>query len=321
MASGRRVAVWVFAVALVLLVAAVAAGIWMVWKRPLTVDAWSTRRALAKAGLEKTFVEGPEGRVTVWEGGEGPPLMLLHGAGDQAGTWSEVVPSLVGSYSLYILDLPGHRDSPPQEGPLGVGMVLGGVEAVLAARSPHEPFTLVGNSLGAWVSMLAAKEMPDRVARLVLVNGGAILGHVEGVNLMPSSREEARRLMGFLRAPSSPAVPDFVLDDIVRTVGSGPVARLVVTSEDMVQYLLDDRLDEVRTPVDLIWGEYDGLFPMEYPRRLMDGLPAARLQTIPDCGHVPHRECPAAFAAELGKVLRQPPPAPRPALESGEEPS
>ncbi len=88
-----------------------------VWKRPLTVDAWFSRGALGKSGLERSEVPTSFGQVTVWEGGAGPTVLLLHGAGDQAGTWARAVTRLVGRYRLVIPDLAGHGGVGPGHGP------------------------------------------------------------------------------------------------------------------------------------------------------------------------------------------------------------
>ena len=82
----------------ILLVIAIIASVWMVWKRPLKVDALFSRMALGKLGFEKVSIPSPEGRLTVWVAGEGSCMVLLHGAGDQAGTWARMVPPLVDDY-------------------------------------------------------------------------------------------------------------------------------------------------------------------------------------------------------------------------------
>jgi pimeloyl-ACP methyl ester carboxylesterase len=84
----------------------------------------------------------------------------------------------------------------------------------------------------------------------------------------------------------------------------------VQTAEEMGQYVLEGRLHEVTVPADLLWGESDKLFSIAYARRMMSQLPAARLTTIPGCGHVPQQECPVRFGAALSDVLTMPPPLP-----------
>lgn len=302
------VKVGIGAAAVLLLV--LAAGIWYVFARPLTVYAWFNRRALASAGLAETSVAGPRGPQVYWTGGQGQTLVLLHGAGDQSGTWAKVVDALLPRYRLVVPDLAGHGKSAPGDGPLSVGDVLGGLKAVMN-QGPQDPAIFVGNSLGAWVALLYASDNPERVARLVLVNGGALAGDRPDLSLMPKTRDEAAALMTQLRDPGSDAVAGFVLDDVVRAAASGPIARLVQTAPDMGRYLLDGHLRDIATPVDLLWGESDKLFSPAYARRMMAQLPASRLTTIQACGHVPHQECPSRFRASLLDVLTMPPPGPR----------
>lgn len=292
-----------------LLLLALASGLAFIWKRPLTLFALMNTRALASAGFTRAAVPSSIGDQNVWTCGAGPTLVLLHGAGDSAGTWSSIVKPLTSRYRVVIPDLAGHGGSAPAEGPISVGQVLEGLEAVMQ-KGPQDPAIIVGNSLGAWAAMLYAKEHPGRVARLVLVNGGALTGDRTDLSLTPTTREEAAQLMTQLRDPGAEPIPGFVLDNVVREAQTGPIARLVQTAGEMGQYVLEGRLHEVTAPADLLWGESDKLFSIAYARRMMSQLPAARLTTIPACGHVPQQECPARFGAALSDVLTMPPPLP-----------
>ena len=186
--------------------------------------------------------------------------------------------------------------------------MMAGVEAVLDARTEGEPVVVVGNSLGAWIGFLLAVDRPEDIARLVAVNGGPIRQDDPAVNLFPTTRDEARETLKGLMGPNSPEVPGFVLGDIVRWARVGPAARFAATAADLEQWLLDGRLDEVRVPVDLVWGDADALFPPAYAERLLDGLPTARLTLVPDCGHVPQRECPAELTEAVLEALAMAPP-------------
>jgi pimeloyl-ACP methyl ester carboxylesterase len=302
---GTRIGIAAAAVILV----AVASGLFFLWKRPLSVYALMNTRALASAGFTRAAVPCPLGPQAVWTAGSGQTLVLLHGAGDSSGTWSSVVKTLTPRFHVVIPDLAGHGKSAPFEGPLSVGQVLAGLEAVMQQGS-QDPAIVVGNSLGAWVALLYARQHPDRVARLVLVNGGALVGDRPDLSLTPKSREEAATLMTQLRDEKAQPIPGFVLDDVVRQAQTGSLARLAQTSGEMGQYVLDGKLGEIKAPVDLIWGESDKLFSIAYARRMLVQLPAARLTTIPGCGHVPMQECPSRFGSTLSDVLTMPPPLP-----------
>lgn len=301
MKSGKRIAVGI-AGFLILLV--VAAGL-LVWMRPLAVFEWSGRQALTRAGLEKTAVETSLGRQVLWQGGSGPTLVLLHGAGDQAGAWAQVAPALSREYRVLVLDLPGHGESGPTDKPITVGVITQGVEQVLQQKS-NGPVILVGNSLGAFVAMLYAHRHPLQVARVIAVNGGAVRNDVKGLTLIPTNRDEAGKLFSAMRDPYAPAVPGWVLDDFIRRTPKGPLGQLMANRKDFESYFLDGHLSEVSVPVDLLWGEADRLVPVEYAERMEKELPSARLTRIPRCGHVPQVECPQTFLQALQKILLKP---------------
>jgi pimeloyl-ACP methyl ester carboxylesterase len=304
---------------LVLAAVLVAVGAWMIWKRPLTVDAWMSRTALRINGLAVRTLATDGGTMTVWEGGSGPTLVLLHGAGDQAGAWARVVAGLTSDHRVVIPDLPGHWKSDPRSGPIHMRELLDGLDRVMDATCADEPAVIVGNSMGAWLGFLYARDNPDRVLRLVAVNGGPLVEPNPQVNLFPTTRDQARETMKGLMGPASPPIPGYVLDDIVRRGKDGPAARFAETAPEMGAFLLDGRLNEIDVPVELVWGAADRLLTLDYAKRLLDGLPRARLHPIAGCGHVPERECPLRFLDALTSALDQPPPEPRaPVEEPGE---
>jgi pimeloyl-ACP methyl ester carboxylesterase len=295
-------------VALVLLVIVCSAIFF--YFRPLSVLAYMSRRSLSKAGFTEQKVNTAVGPQVSLQNGSGPTLVFLHGAGDHAGTWANTAPQFASHYRVVLLDLPGHRGSAPGDGPLKMRTVIDGSYEVLAKLPP--PIILVGNSLGGWVAMLYAQHHPDRVQRLVLVDGGATRGNRPDLAKVPADREQARKMWEAVVDPGSPSLPNFVLNDVTRSLQHGPMARLMAAG-DMERYLMrESELASFVVPVDLLWGESDQLVNLQYARALESGFPAARLTTLARCGHVPQNECPSAFAAALEKILAQPPPKPRP---------
>ena len=296
-------------IAVVALVALAAASVAVtVYRRPLATYGWSQRRALGRTGLVRTEVTTAVGRQVVWVGGRGPVVVLLHGAGDQAATWAAVIPDLLDQHRLIVPDLAGHGDSEPKQGPLPFDVILRGLDATLDAVAGTDRCVIVGNSLGAWLAMVLAARRPDRIARLVLVNGGAIPGDRTDITFTPTTRAEARRTLEALMGAPATKAPDFVLDDLIRVCRFGPLGRFAGTADSMKDFVLEGRLDEVNVPVDLLWGVDDQVFPLTYAQRLLEGLRAARLTPIERAGHVPHRTSPNRFVAALQRVLALPAP-------------
>ena len=286
-----------------LLVGLVVGSVLWVYLRPLSVYAWMGRRTLRAVKLAEVSIDTPVGRQRAFVGGSGPVVVLLHGAGDQAGAWSRLAPQLVRSYTLIVPDLAGHGDSEPRTGPIAVDRILGGAEAVIEQLAEGRRVTIVGNSLGAWIAMLVGHRHPEWVERIVAVNGGAIKGTNAEAVVVPKTLADARAAMTQLRDAGSPPIPDFVLRDVVRQATRGPLARFVATADTMEQWTLDGRLGELKPPVTLLWGVSDKVMPLEYANRMLAELPSAHLVTLEKCGHVPQNECPDALLAALLQVL------------------
>lgn len=267
---------------------------------PQAVTAAQTRQALLSAGLRPGRIEGPRGAIRYYEGGEGRTVVLVHGTGSHAGDWHGVVPALRRHYRVLLLDLPGHGESGPAEGALPVGDLADSLGALLDARSPDQPVTLIGNSLGGWVSLLYASRHPERVERVIGISSSGIFATLQ-VPLAPKDREQARRLVAAIRGPHLPLPSDEELDELVKRVAAGPGARLVagLKAEDF----LESKAAEIRTPVELIWGEEDGVLPPDYGRRLASLLPNARFHPLPRCGHMPQVHCPRTLGLVLLELL------------------
>lgn len=298
----------VLGLAAALLLVGAAAGVTF-WKRPLATLAWLGRQKLVSAGFEKSFQPSAAGPQRVFSGGGGAPVVLVHGAGDQAGGWSRVAPRLAKSFTVVAVDLAGHGESAPSSGTIPFAALLAGMDGAMKVL-PQGKVTLVGNSLGGWVATVWAKAHPERVQHLVLVNGGPLLGDRPDLTLQPKTRAEADRTLQALRDPSAPLIPDFIVDDIIRRSQTGPIGRLAAEAKTMPPYLLDGKLGGFDVPVDLLWGASDKLLSVDYAKRLAAQLPAARLTVIERCGHAPQVECSERFTDALLKILKDPLPEP-----------
>ena len=268
---------------------------------PQAATVADARRALEAAGLRPGMIEGPRGPLRYYEGGKGATVVLVHGSGSHAGDWHGVVPALQRHYRVLVFDLPGHGESGPAEGALPVSDLAASLGALLDARGGKEPVTLVGNSLGGWVSLLYAWGHPERVERVIGVSSSGIFAPLQ-VPLAPQDREQARRLVAAIRGPYVEAPSDAELDAVVRRVSEGPGARLVagLKAEDF----LETKAAEIKVPVELIWGEEDGVLPPAYGQKLASLLPNARLHPLPRCGHMPQVHCPRTLERLLLEMLK-----------------
>ncbi|MGZ8795668.1 MAG: alpha/beta fold hydrolase, partial [Gaiellaceae bacterium] len=113
------------------------------------------------------------GSVQYHVGGEGEPLLLLHGLAGSTGNWVEMLPELVKRHRVVAVDLPGHGRS----GPLPRGASTADFAAVAAAVLEAEdcrPAVVAGHSFGGLVALRLAHSRPELVRRLLLVSPAGI---------------------------------------------------------------------------------------------------------------------------------------------------
>lgn len=106
-------------------------------------------------------------------GGDGPPLLLLHGL---AGSSRELMPTaeaLADAYRVLLMDQRGHGSSTRRPADLSREAYAADVVHVLESLVPGQRSVLVGQSMGAHTAFLVAAARPDLVDRLVMLEGHA----------------------------------------------------------------------------------------------------------------------------------------------------
>ena len=164
--------------------------------------------------------------------GEGRPLLLLHGLGEQA---PHERPSWTASWPgpVLALDFTGHGESGV---PVGGGYMpealMGDVDAVLAAKGPC---TIVGRGLGAWVALLVSGARPELVRGIVLADGSGIAGGGPQppspyVEVLPQVGGAAPDPFALLELSRDVRPPDYALDFVRFAVEGSELDHPIVVS-------------------------------------------------------------------------------------------
>lgn len=107
--------------------------------------------------------------TAVLEGGDGPPVVLLHEQGEFAARWARMIPGLVSSHRVIAPDLPGHGASEVTDGRLDDSRMLVWLDELIEQTCPSPP-VLVGHMLGGAIAARFAVAHSDRLSRLVLID-------------------------------------------------------------------------------------------------------------------------------------------------------
>ncbi len=106
----------------------------------------------------------------VWGDGNKPSMLLIHGGEDHCRSWDLVAPRLIDRYTIYAPDLRGHGDS---------GWAVGGMYSLpefaldvsTLANSLEGPLTIAGHSLGGGIALQYAGTFPEKVEKVVAIEG------------------------------------------------------------------------------------------------------------------------------------------------------
>jgi pimeloyl-ACP methyl ester carboxylesterase len=257
--------------------------------------------------------------------GEGPPVVLLHGAGDNSLDWRWVLPALARKHRVYAPDLPGSPDSARPAADYSPAFFERFVAAFVDALGIGRA-TFVGNSLGGLIALRLALSEPARVTALILVDGAGLGSAVNpaftSVNIpllgeaaMPFWRTRAgayQRAWGrtaLLFAHPPRRVPrEWLAEQCRLALSPGyleahlSVLRAIVSPLGQREVLVD-RLPSLKVPTLVVWGERDRVFPRIQAERSVVRLRDGSVALIPDCGHMPHVECPDRFLGALDGFL------------------
>lgn len=266
--------------------------------------------------------------IRYWEAGteEALPLVLLHGTGESALDWSWVIPKLAEKYHVYAPDFPGTGESAKPIRDYSLDFLAQFVADFLQALN-LERVALAGNSLGGLVSICFSLSYPEKVMALILVDSS---GLGEAVNPFLSSltipvfgdvaiqgaktpvgamvRSRSRSALLFNNPAKVPAEWYAEQERLAQTPGflEANLSTLRAQLHPIGQCkIMLEQLEYLEMPSLVIWGTNDLIVPKSQAEAAVKRLPQGKLALIPNCGHIPHLECPEQFSAAVIEFLSQ----------------
>lgn len=254
--------------------------------------------------------------TAVLEGGDGPPVVLLHGPGEFAGNWMRIIPELVKTHRVVAPDLPAHGASTVVDGRLDTAGVLGWLRGLIEHTCSTPP-ALVGHVLGGAIAARFAISQPDRIGGLVLVDS-------LGLTPFRPAPKFALTLIGFMARPTPGSYARFMrqcsydFDGLREQLGAQwePFAGYNLelargaSAKGMRRLMRDfglprippDDLGRIVAPTTLIWGRHDRANRLRVAEQASARYGWA-LHVIEDCADDPARDRPQAFLAALRAAI------------------
>ncbi|MEL6934092.1 MAG: alpha/beta fold hydrolase [Pseudomonadota bacterium] len=254
-------------------------------------------------------------------GGDGPPLVLIHGLAASIEIWRHVIDPLSENFRVVAFDLPGfgYSDKPDADYK-AVTFFIPILKAFLdAVELPRAHF--VGSSMGASLIIRFAARHPQMVDRAVMANPGGF----------------GRYIHPFLRVPTLPLIGG-VMSRPQRVLNAFGVRLAVASKEKRTKALIDEAdmlsklpgahrafvrtlrglatpfylkdLDEFeeearqfRSPALVVWGKEDRIFPVKQAQKVAKYMPGADAIRMERVGHYPQIDAPEEFVALIESHL------------------
>jgi pimeloyl-ACP methyl ester carboxylesterase len=231
------------------------------------------------------------------ETGTGRPVLLLHGGGGPF-TVAALTPHLAETTHVIAPTHPGFNGT---ERPANIDSIraLADEYALYLEAGDLRDVLVVGSSMGGWLAAeLALGSAADRIAGLVLINAAGI--EVAGHPIRNISGMLPQELAQYsFHDPSNLKLPAPTPEGLAIAQGNAATLTALAGDPYMHDPTLLGRLGGIRTPTLVIWGASDRVVDADYGRAFAAAIPDARFELIPEAGHLPHLEQPAAVFAAL----------------------
>jgi pimeloyl-ACP methyl ester carboxylesterase len=220
---------------------------------------------LANGVIESRKLKVGNRQAHYLRGGNGSPIILLHGGADDSNTWAETIAALSNSYSLYALDLVGYGLSDKDKSSYYLSEFVDFTFEFIQTLG-LDSMSLVGHSLGGRVCLEIALRHPQKVRKLVLIDTvgfgklawwGTFLGGA------------AWAIRKALRRPQ-------------------PYPRFLKEKGEDKDWRCLEKLDKLKVPTMLVWNRLDPYYSVRHAINAKKLMPEARLEVFPGYGHAPH---------------------------------
>lgn len=242
--------------------------------------------------------------VSVRRGGAGQPLLFLHGARG-AGRWLPFMEALSQNFELIVPEHPGFGQSETPAWLDNIGdlayFYLDFIEA-LGLEQVH----LAGTSLGGWIAAELAVRNHRSLRSLTLVAPAGI--HVQGVQVgdifLWSKEELARNLFHDQKLAEAMLREEPSQEELDIQMKNRLTMAKLTWQPRLHNPHLAKWLHRIHLPTLILWGAEDKVIPPQYEAAFRELIPNARLEILPQCGHLPQIEKMTEFAGAVTRFAQ-----------------
>ncbi len=272
-------------------------------------------------------------RTRYWTiGKQGSSVVFIHGIGSSMEDWLQNIHPLAEKHRVYAVDIPGHGYTDKPNVLYSIEYYADFINDFITFQN-LDTVTLVGNSLGGGIALQFAHQFPQKINKIVLVSSAGF-----GKNVSFIFRLIGVPIIGPLLIRSSRK--DRVIRDRLVKFLSALVYNIETVNSNMLELLLEARtqiaklpdihkamlavmrrystifglksrfvkhgmeiLSSITSPVLIVWGENDPVFPVSNAYTGREKLLNAQLHVLKNCGHMAQIEYPDQFNDMVNNFL------------------
>jgi len=245
--------------------------------------------------------------------GVGVPILFIHGYPLSRQIWRPQLDVLQDRAQMIALDLRGHGDSYPFEGPYSMDMLAEDCHRLLDELQIAPPVLVCGLSMGGYITMALYRKYPQLFKGMILTSTRPGADSPEGkANRQTSVKDAEQHGAGYIAdgmlqkivSPVTLSSNPGLVADINKIMSKTSVEGIVGALQGMME-----RPDSTATvakatcPVLIIHGTDDQLIPIKEAEAMHQLIPGSKLVKIPAAGHLPCLEQPEIFNRALADFL------------------
>ena len=271
-----------------------------------------SERGKAGLGLFEVDVNGLS--MKYLSGGQGEPLLLIHGFGANKDNWTRISRYLTPHFKIIAPDLIGFGESArPKDVDYSILSQMERVRA-FADKLDLKRFHLGGSSMGGNISAAFASEHPEYIKSLLLLAPGGVYSAddselkgllKQGKNpLIATDRESYNEVIDFVFY-KKPFIPSPIIDAFAaEAIRNKPINDIVFKAIHERPLATDEVLQNCSIPTLVIWGKNDRVLHWSGAKILGDIMKNATITVFEETGHLPMIEKPKESAEEFLKFTK-----------------
>lgn len=234
--------------------------------------------------------------------GDGENLLLLHGLFGALSNFEGILEHFGRRYNVIVPILPMYTLPLRKVSIMGL---LQHVERFIDYKG-YDKMHILGNSLGGHIALLYTLKHQDLLTSLILTGSSGLFENAMGSSFPQRGNYDFIKKKTEDTFYSPHIATKELVDEVFDIVNSRNKAiRVVYTAKSAIRHNVGDRLDEIKIPTLLIWGQQDTITPHYVGEQFHELIADSKLVFIDKCGHAPMMEHPQRFNQELELFLSE----------------